>query len=126
MSAPLFPIPPLIDNGAGVVAFPTKTDELKSLDKVRFPCPAAVIVKLPFVVVANVASDPLPIFRVVADIPKVFAEVIVANPESDKVVAPDKVSVEPDVTVFPESERFPVPKSRVPTLLIFFVPATIF
>jgi hypothetical protein len=101
----------LITNGAGVVfAAPIATPESKSLDNSVCPLPAAVKVKLPFPVVANAALAVFPRLRVVADIPNVFAEVIVAKPESDKAVAPESVKV-PAVVIVPNVEAF---KAEVP------------
>ena len=75
----MLPIPPLIDSGAGVVAFPMNTAELKSDDRVVFPLPAAVNVKFPLPVVAKAADAVFPKLSVVAEIPRVAAEVMVAR-----------------------------------------------
>src|SRR6185437_1375745 len=94
MRAPLFPSPALITNPAGVeFAEPIATPESASDESNVCPLPAAVNVRLPFVVVANAAADPPPIVSVVADIPSVEADVIVANDDAVNVVVPDNVVV---------------------------------
>src|SRR5579863_8404056 len=125
MSAPLLPIPPLIAKGEGVLfAEPMATPCWKVDDNRSCPEPLGVMVRFWFEVVPSVTpADPLPKLTVFAEIPRVPALVMVANPESDKVVAPESVRVEPDVMVLALRDMLPVPKSRVPTLEIFFVPA---
>ncbi len=119
MRAPLFPIPPLIDSGAGVVALPTNTAELKSLERVVLPEPAEVKLKLPFVPVV-IVDEPLfptvivppdaPIFRDVAALPKFNVVAVLSNKVSEawfvvivaaplNANAPDVVSVASELAV---------------------------
>lgn len=68
-SAALLPIPPEIERGAGVVALPTKTEELKSDEIVVLPLPAEPSVRLPFDVVVMDELPPLPTLILPAEAP---------------------------------------------------------
>ena len=93
MSEALLPIPPDIDRGAGVVAEPTNTEESASDDSIKLPVPLGDSVKLSSDSVPIVAALPAPRFRVVADIPRVEADVIVARFAAVIVVRPEAARV---------------------------------
>jgi len=175
INAPLFPIPPVMNNGAfgdtavppistpdwyvevsNIVPLPFAASERFELlvfvvisgvfppanvntpvgDMLLLPVKNCMFPFVPLLVDTNVnvPDDALPPL-IVADPPNVNvvvapklnagAVVMVASPLSVSVVAPDNVSVDPDVIVFPVNERFPVPRSSIPTFEIFFPPAAI-
>ena len=98
MSEALLPIPPDIDRGAGVVAEPTNTEESASDVSIKLPVPLGASVKLSFDSVPIVAALPAPRFRVVADIPRVAADVIVARFPAVIVVRPEAARVVSDAS----------------------------
>lgn len=68
---------------------PIKTPESASEERIVFPLPADVSVRLPFEVVARVAAAPPPRFNVVESIPRVAAASMVARTPALIVVSPD-------------------------------------
>src|SRR3989344_7722589 len=68
-----------MDRGAGVVAFPTNVEELKSDASIKLPVPFGERVRLSSDSVPIVAAAPAPRLRVVDEIPRVAAVVIVAK-----------------------------------------------
>src|SRR6266705_2902381 len=99
MSAPLLPIPPEIERGAGVLEDdPTYTPESKSEVRMVFPEPPGVRVRLLFPVVPIEAFAPLPRLSVVAEMPRVADVVSVARDEAVMVEGPVNVRLGPDVT----------------------------
>jgi len=125
------PIPPDIESGAGVEALPTNTDELKSCERIRFPVPLAVRVRLSSLTVEIVAAAPPPILRVVESILRVAAASIVVSPVAVSVVSDESNIIElfPELNVIalaPPEVISPAPiKSResisrtVPSIVMF-------
>ena len=135
MSAPLLPIPPLIAKGEGVeLAEPIATPCWEVDDNSSWPEPLGVMVRLLLPVVPRVAGEPLPRLSVVAEIPRVEAEVIVAKEEAVRVVVPErvvvvlvKVVVEPRaILVVPTESRILLPFTwRLPPRVVNPVPVVI-
>ena len=120
--AALFPIPPDIERGAGVVAFPINTDELKSDERVRFPVPFGESVRSAFDVVPIVAAAPPPRFKVVESIERIAAASIVARLPALMVVRPDAESVVSLAAIV----RVLFPESRVSVFVVdAIVPASV-
>ena len=109
IKAALFPIPPDIDSGAGVVALPINTLVSASAERLMFPVPLGVRVRSPFVVVPIVAADPPPRLSVVESIERVAAASIVASTPAVIVVRPAAESVVSEAAIVRESS----PLSRV-------------
>src|SRR3989344_1382966 len=82
-----------MDRGAGVVAFPTNVEELKSDASIKLPVPFGERVRLSSDSVPIVAAAPAPRLRVVDEIPRVAAVVIVAKFAAVIVVRPEAASV---------------------------------
>src|SRR3989344_4838606 len=92
MSAALLPIPPEIESGAMVFELdPISTAVLKSDVSINVPLPLGVIVKLLSETVDIVEKDPPPRFKVVAEIPRVDADVIVVSVDAVIVSPPESV-----------------------------------
>ena len=66
---------------------PMYTPVSESDVRIRFPVPLGVIVRLSFDSVPIVAADPAPRFNVVAEIPRVGADVMVVRPVAERVVS---------------------------------------
>ena len=94
----LLPIPPLIDNGAGVVAEPTNTLVSKSLANTKLPVPFGLRVRLSLDSVPIVAALPAPRLNTVALTPRVEDEVNVVRPVAVSVVS----VLSNTITLFPE------------------------
>jgi hypothetical protein len=112
------------------VSTPAEEIELLALKNWMFPLVPLVVdtsVNVPDTPVPPLIVEFPPKVTLVVD-PNVSpaAVVMLARPESLSVVAPESVRVEPEVMVLPDSDKFPPPKSSVPTLEIFLVAAETF
>ena len=117
----MFPIPPLIANGAAVVfADPIATPCSEFDVSNNCPVPFGVKVRFWFDVVPNTTpADPFPKFTVFADTPNVPAVVNVVSDDAVNVVVPDSV-----VVVFVSVVVAPKPILVVPVLSLIAFPFT--
>lgn len=114
------PIPPETERGAGVLAdVPMYIPVSESDERIVFPVPCEVRVRLSSEIVDIVAADPPPRFKVVESIPRVAAASIVASTPALIVVSPDADRVVSEAAIvrvlFPESRvRVDTVEARVP------------
>lgn len=95
----LLPIPPDIERGDGVVALPTNTDESESDERIRFPVPFGVRVRLSSPTVVIAAAELPPNVRVVESIERVgeasivvsAPAVIVVRPVAERIVSDESI-----------------------------------
>ena len=122
-STALFPIELFTKSGNSVPidVAPTRTWESKSPVRIMFPVPLGVSERVALDVVPRVALDPAPRLRVVDDIPRVAAEVIVARLPAVMVARPaaeSTVSSAAKVNVL-------LPESRVRPLVVVDIVAAL-